>query len=171
MKRIIAQHSCSAYLKPGEVIISANPILVSTVLGSCVAVTLYAPDRGVGSICHAMLPNIRPAEDNLLYVDRAVRYIYCKMLEYGCESTDLVVKLFGGSQVLIGTYTRENRPSVGEQNILQARQTLGQLGLNIAKADIGGNLGRKLFFSIKTGDVYLRKLKIRQAAEWEGTLP
>ena len=171
MKRIIAQHSCSAYLKPGEVIISANPILISTVLGSCVAVTLYAPLKGVGAICHAMLPNIRPAEDNLLYVDRAVRYIYCKMLEYGCESADLVVKLFGGAQVLVGTYTRENWASVGEQNIRQARQTLHQLGLVVTKTDIGGNLGRKLFFSIKTGDVYLRKLKSRRSNEREGVLP
>jgi len=38
MKRIIAEHPCNAYLKPGEVIVSHNPILVNTVLGSCVAI-------------------------------------------------------------------------------------------------------------------------------------
>ena len=38
MKRIIAEHPCNAFLKPGEVIVSHNPILVNTVLGSCVAI-------------------------------------------------------------------------------------------------------------------------------------
>jgi SAM-dependent methyltransferase len=33
MKRIIAEHHDTAFLKPGEAIVSPNPILVSTVLG------------------------------------------------------------------------------------------------------------------------------------------
>jgi len=53
---------------------------------------------------------------------------------------------------------------VGEQNIDQAHKILDQLGLRITKTDIGGTSGRKLFFSMKTGDVYLRKLKISAIA-------
>ncbi len=161
MKRIIAAHSSTPFLKPGEVIISARPILVSTVLGSCVTVTMYSHKKGVGAICHAMLPNNLKQESNhLLYVDTAVRYLHCKMIEYGA-GTELIIKLFGGAQVLAGRHATRNRRSVGEQNIFQAKKTLEQLDLVIATTDIGGTLGRKLFFSIKTGDVYLRKLKLR----------
>jgi chemotaxis protein CheD len=159
MRHIIADHSCNAFLKPGEVIISSNPVLVSTVLGSCVAVTMYSPEKRVGAICHAMLPNNLKHRDNLLYVESAVRCIHCKMIEYGGEG-DLVIKLFGGAQVLAGCHSTGTRRSVGEQNIAQARKILGQLGLAIATEDVGGNSGRKLLFSIKTGDVYLRKLKL-----------
>ena len=160
MKNIIASHTCNAFLKPGEVIVSANPILVSTVLGACVAVTMYSNETGVGSICHAMLPNndLKQA-DNLLYVDTAIRYLHYKMVEYDSQF-DMEVKLFGGAQVLSGDYSSTTKRSVGEQNILQATKTLDQLGLQIAKTDTGGRAGRKLFFSIKNGDVYLRKLKL-----------
>lgn len=53
MKHIIAGHHDNAFLKPGEAIVSPNPILVSTVLGSCIAVTMYSPEKRVGAICHA----------------------------------------------------------------------------------------------------------------------
>ena len=159
MKRIIAEHPCNAFLKPGEVIVSHNPILVNTVLGSCVAITMYSPAKQVGAICHAMLPDNLKQDDNLLYVDTAIRHLHRKMLEYG-GLADVVIKLFGGAQVLLGCHSTASKRSVGEQNIIQATTILGQLGLQIANADIGGKLGRKLFFSIKTGDVYVRKLTL-----------
>jgi chemotaxis protein CheD len=159
VKRIIAEHHDNAFLKPGEAIVSPDPILVSTVLGSCIAVTMYSPAKRVGAICHAMLPNNIKQDNDLLYVDTAVRYLYRRMTEYD-GLPDMVIKLFGGAQVLAGGYSTALRKSVGEQNVLQAHIILEQLGLRIAKTDIGGKLGRKLFFSIKTGDVYLRKLKL-----------
>lgn len=157
MKSIMADHSCKIFLKPGEVMFSTHPLLVSTILGSCVAVTMYSQRKGIGAICHAVLPHNLKQDTNLLYVDTAVCYIHRKMMEYG-GAADLVVKLFGGGQILAGNNHSNSRPSVGEQNLIQAIATLHHLGLLITKTDIGGTLGRKLFFSIKTGEVYLRKL-------------
>lgn len=159
MKSIIADHRHNPFLKPGEVIISPDPILVSTVLGSCVAVTMFCPETGIGAICHAMLPVNLKLDDNFLYVDTAIRHLHHKMLKHA-GGGNLVVKLFGGAQVLSGVHGGGFKQSVGEQNILQATRTLEQLGLLIAKSDVGGKVGRKLFFSMKTGDVYLRKLKL-----------
>ena len=160
MKRFFAAHSCNHFLKPGEAVISPDPILVSTILGSCVAVTMYSPATGIGAICHAMLPLNLKHDNDLHYVDTAVRYLHQKMEEHGGH-TDMIIKLFGGAQVLAGDYSTTTKLSVGEQNIIQAHKTLNQLGLLITNADIGGTLGRKLHFSLKTGDVYLRKLKLR----------
>lgn len=163
MKRIIAEHQQTAFLKPGEAIVSPDPILVSTVLGSCIAVTMYSPGKRVGAICHAMLPKNLKQDDDLLYVDSAVLYLYRRMTEYDGLS-DLVIKLFGGAQVLASGYSTATRKSVGEQNVMQAKNTLEQLGLLAAKTDVGGQMGRKLFFSMKTGDVYLRKLTLNAIA-------
>jgi len=163
MKHLLAAHSCKAYLKPGEVIFSFNPVLVSTVLGSCVAITMHAPARRIGAICHAMLPTNSSQTDDHHYVDSAVRALHRKMLSLGL-GTDLVIKLFGGAQVLAKGQATSGRPSVGEQNINQAKSILKQLGLAIASEDVGGCSGRKLLFSIKTGDVYLRKLKLSSSA-------
>ena len=160
MKKIIGEHSCSAFLKPGEIIFSSNPVIVSTVLGSCVSITMYSPKKNIGGICHAMLPNNVNKGENLMYVDSAVRQLYRKMIEYEGQE-DVVVKLFGGAQVLVPVRSGKGRKTVGEQNVHQAESVLKELGLHISKTDVGGTRGRKLFFSLKTGEVYLRKLALR----------
>jgi len=157
MKRIIASHSCRVYLKPGEVLVPRNPVLVSTLLGSCVAVTMFSPGSGVGAICHAMLPDNAGENEDLRYVDTAVRYIYRKIMEYGAKD-DIVVKLFGGAQVLAFENYAPARLTIGEMNVARAEEILNLLGLTVAKADIGGIYGRKLYFSTMNGDVYLRRM-------------
>lgn len=159
MRDSISGHSSNVYLKPGEVIISHNPILVSTILGSCIAVTLFSPGKHIGAICHAMYPHNPTGDMNVQYVDSAITYIYRKMLEYTVKS-DLTVKLFGGAKVLAGSEYGEDRKAIGEQNLAQAKRTLNELGLSLASSDIGGLRGRKLLFSMKTGDVYLRRLRM-----------
>jgi chemotaxis protein CheD len=160
MKHLIASHKHNYYLKPGEVLVSRNPVLVTTVLGSCVAVTMFSPRQGVGAICHAMLSGIPSQDNDLLYVETAVRYLYAKMVKYDGIG-DMVVKVFGGAQVIdFGNYSLA-KVTVGEQNVAQALEVVKVLGLAVAKADTGGIRGRKLFFSIKNGDVYLRKMGLR----------
>lgn len=158
MRDSVAGHSNNVYLKPGEVIISRNPILVSTILGSCIAVTIFSPGKKIGAICHAMYPCNPTGVANVQYVDSAIYYVFGKMAEYTGKS-DMIVKLFGGARVLAAGEYEEERMAIGEQNITQAKRTLADLGLTISNADIGGIRGRKLLFSMKTGDVYIRKLR------------
>ncbi|MDD5286239.1 MAG: chemotaxis protein CheD [Desulfuromonadaceae bacterium] len=158
MKKLIESHSHKIYLRPGEVVVAREPVLVSTVLGSCVAVTMFSPVSGVGAICHAMLPDNAGRDEDLRYVDTALRHIFRKVLEYGGGS-DLVVKLFGGARVLDVGDGEPSRRTVGEQNVERALQVLDSLGLTVTSADTGGAVGRKLFFCTRDGDVYLRRMK------------
>jgi chemotaxis receptor (MCP) glutamine deamidase CheD len=66
--------------------------------------------------------------------------------------------LFGGAQVLDAANYSSTRLTVGEQNVARVEEVFTLLGLTVAKSDVGGVRGRKLFFSIKNGDVYLRKM-------------
>ena len=158
MKNLIASHIHNIYLKPGEVVVARTPLLVSTVLGSCVAVTMFSPSRGVAAICHAMLPDCGGRTDDLRYVDTSLPHIYRKVLEYGAGS-DLAVKLFGGAQVLdSGDYSMD-KLTIGGQNVTRAREILDTLGLVVARADTGGFVGRKLFFCTRDGDVYVRRMR------------
>ncbi len=158
MKRLIDLHAKNIYLKPGEVLVSREPVLVSTVLGSCVAVTIFSPGSGVGAICHAMLPDNAGKVEDLRYVDTAVQHIFHKVMEYGAGS-DLVVKLFGGAQVLDVGHSESSRRTVGEQNVASALKMLDSLGLAVAGADTGGVVGRKLYFCMRDGDVYIRRMR------------
>ena len=126
MKSLIASHLHTVYLKSGEVFVSRKPVLVSTVLGSCIAVTMFSPSRGFGAICHAMLPGNIRQDNDLRYVDAALHYLYDKVIGNGAKN-DLVVKLFGGAQVLGVGEQAAKKPSVGDQNVAQAVEVLASL--------------------------------------------
>jgi len=156
MKNLISSHTRSIFLKPGEVVVAYESSLITSVLGSCVAVTMFSPRRRIGAICHAMLPDSGGQSDDLRYVDSALRHIYLKLKASG--DADLVVKLFGGAQVLdLGSYSSK-RMTVGEQNVAQAEKVITGLGLVIAARDTGGTQGRKLYFCTRAGDVYLHRM-------------
>lgn len=158
MKSLIASHTHNIYLKPGEVLVSRSPVLVSTVLGSCVAVTMFSASRGFGAICHAMLPENTGRDNDLRYVDTALRHIYDKIVAYGV-GRDLVVKLFGGAQVLNVGDNKSTKLTIGDQNVVQAEAVLASLGLAVSARDTGGLRGRKLFFCTRSGDVYMRRIR------------
>lgn len=158
MKDLITSHEHNIYLKPGEVVVARKPVLVSTVLGSCVAVTMFSPDRGFGAICHAMLPNASGHSEDLRYVDSALLHIYRKAEECGATH-NLVVKLFGGARVLNVGSAESTGYSVGEQNVARALEVIASLGLSVAGEDTGGLVGRKLYFCTRDGDVYLRRMR------------
>lgn len=101
MKNLIDSHTNNIYLKPGEVVVARKPVLVSTVLGSCVAVTMFSPDCGFGAICHAMLPDSAGRCEDLRYVDTALRHIHRKAVECGVESNLIVKRLLKQDKPLI----------------------------------------------------------------------
>ena len=98
MKKLLASPTHNIFLKPGEAVVSNEPAVVSTVLGACVAVTMFSPSRRIGAICHAMLSDCGERFDDLRYVDPAV-YFLCRKMK-GRWAVDLAVKLFGGAQLL-----------------------------------------------------------------------
>lgn len=78
-------------------------------------------------------------------------------MEYGAKD-DIVIKLFGGAQVLALKNYAPAKRTIGEMNVARAEEMLNLLGLTVAKADIGGIYGRKLYFSTMNGGVYLRRM-------------
>lgn len=158
MKKLFDYHSLCIYLKPGEVVVASQPILVRTILGSCIAVTMFSPRQRIGAICHAMMPDRGGKRQDLRYVDTAIHYIHRKVHEFGAAD-DLEIKLFGGAQVLLATDRQHPRNlTVGMKNVARAQEILAELGLPAVKNDVGGSRGRKLFFSIMNGDVYVARL-------------
>ena len=166
MHHFTASHTAVVFLKPGEIYFSSRPAVVKSVLGSCVAITLYDPNRKLGAMCHAMLPDSGGLRDDFRFVDCAVPHMYRKMIEAGC--TDMIVKLFGGAQVLDPRGYDSWRPAVGEQNVASAETTLTSLGLKISARDTGGFQGRKIRFCTRRGDVLLKRMRQIHVDGWGG---
>jgi len=150
------------FLKPGEMVVSSEPMLVTTLLGSCVAVTMFSPRLRLGAICHALLPSCRRDQpcshhDSGKYVECAVALMRGELNARGVPDSEIEAKLFGGSDMFALLDGR--RLSVGRQNIEMALQVLEAASLRVVTRDLGGPRGRKIIFHTHTGEVYLKRLR------------
>ncbi len=152
------------YLKPCELFVSEFPTVVSTVLGSCISVTMFSPKFKIGGICHGFLPtksdNYKEdssAAENFKYVDCAIEEMAKRFHRLGIRAGELEVKLFGGAQMLFSEFA-SRRTDVGIQNVQTAILTLKSKGLILHASHVGGVAGRKLYFNTDTGEVYLKLL-------------
>ncbi|HEY6839266.1 MAG TPA: chemotaxis protein CheD [Geobacteraceae bacterium] len=153
-------------LKPGELYVADGPCLVSTLLGSCVAITLYAPRNRLGAMCHALLPSCREpgrlaCQEHFRHVECAVGYMMDAFRERGILCREIEAKVFGGADMFSvgpGGCWPDGRPTVGRQNMEKANEILAAEGVRIAVCDVGGLRGRKIIFSPHTGEVFLKRL-------------
>jgi chemotaxis protein CheD len=154
------------YLKPGEMYFSQEPAVVVTVLGSCLSVTMFHRRRGLGAICHSLLPNFSGRKEwygecleGLKYVDCAIQRMVRIFDRYKVQRGEIEVKYFGGADMFTRQTEGPDVVSVGRQNIFSAEKILNTEGLKLNVKDVGGIQGRKIFFYIHTGEVLLKRLK------------
>lgn len=149
------------YLKPGEMFFGAD-VLVETLLGSCVAITLWYPERRLGGICHFMLPQrqrqlFKHSRDlDGRYGVEAWLWLLQQSRSHALQPEQAQIKLFGGSRaVQLGR--PEPVADIGRRNIEQAEACLAEAGLTACARDLGGDGHRTLRFDLNTGDVWIRR--------------
>ncbi len=135
-----------------------RPTAVSTILGSCVAVTFFCPLLKLGATFHALMPSWGSAEQpkgNLAYrfVDQSILRILDTLTRMGVAKRALECKVFGGANVMF-----QGEVAVGRRNVEAALKTLASQGLRVLSTDVGGTQGRKLIFITSTGEVFVRRL-------------
>lgn len=142
------------YLLPSALFASDEPYIVSTVLGSCVAVMLYDSKLKIGGINHYMLPLwngeglATPKYGNI-----SIELLIKKMISLGASKKRLQAKLFGGA-------TLHGNPrgllDIGSRNIEIAKSMLIEHNIKVLASDVGGNRGRKIFYQTDTFKIKMR---------------
>ncbi|MFA5514810.1 MAG: chemotaxis protein CheD [Desulfuromonadales bacterium] len=145
------------YLYPGTLFVHRQPHLVTTVLGSCVAVCLWDPVARIGGINHYLLPLWNgEGLPTPKYGNIAITKLVEKIVDCGGNQFRLIGKLFGGAAMW---HSAQGLYQVGERNIALAQTQLAEMKIPIAGADLGGNAGRKVIFNTGTGEVMMRRQK------------
>ena len=146
-----------AYLHPGRMLAAAEPHVVTTILGSCVAVCLWDQRRGIGGLNHYLLP-YRAANDERSgrFGNAAIRELLERLLVIGGRRRDLIAKVFGGACVM--AIFREGGGDLGTKNARMAFQTLEREGIPIVGNDVGGVRGRRLIFQTDDGETRVQLL-------------
>jgi len=152
-------------LQPGEARLVRTPTILQTILGSCVSVTFWSERQCVGAMCHGVLPRCPkqwPTGSTVLdghrYVDFSIRYLAQQLDSLGINRRELVIKVFGGGDVLPVRCVGTGKLTIGAMNCEAALQVLEEEGLNVTSSDLRGLVGRKLRFHTGTGEVLMRRL-------------
>lgn len=149
-----------AFLHPGDYHATAEPIIISTVLGSCVSVVLWDARRQQGGMNHFMLPGkprqVFYLDENGKYGMQAMELLINELLKLGSPREELIAKVFGGAMVLASG--RSEELSISRANIQFAYNYLEVERIRIVSADVGGNQARKILFDPVTGKVMLKRL-------------
>lgn len=150
-------------LLPGQVWFGQAPAQVSTLLGSCVAITLWHPPSKQGGMCHFMLPERPPTQSRAglgldgRYGDEALRLLLRCAERAGCPVAECEFKLFGGGHM----FDRESSltplsMSVNARNVEQALWLTQRHGLHVTAEHLGGEGHRQIRFDLNNGDVWVR---------------
>jgi chemotaxis protein CheD len=144
-----------AFLTPGTLYCGAEPAVVSTVLGSCVAVCLVDRHHRAAGMNHFVLPYNPTGENSLRYGDVALERLRARMAELGCHPGDLRAKVFGGAAVLpFG----DAGDTVGTKNVRTAVEWLREQSIPVLAQRTGGTNGLLVRFHTGTGRVLVRKI-------------
>ena len=145
----------------GDYAVSADPaVMMSTVLGSCVAVCLYDPVKGVGGMNHFLLATSQDANTrDLKYGINAMELLINRMLRAGAERANLHAKLFGGARMT------DHAKDIGKGNAIFAEDFLQKEGIPCISASLGGDMARRVQFIPTTGAA--RQMQIAGAAPEE----
>ncbi|MBU0479585.1 MAG: chemotaxis protein CheD [Proteobacteria bacterium] len=161
------RNSCVSqiYLKPAMIFFDASPACVSTVLGSCVTLTMLVRRLELASVCHAQLPYCKTPGSCATTCSEKYKFVDCaitRMLESftGCGAalSEIEIKIFGGADGIRGDTPGGQSIRIGKMNIEAAIRTLRQRELKPVSGDVGGSRGRKIYFLTPTGDVWSKKL-------------
>lgn len=136
----------------------ADAVLASLGLGSCVAVILFDPDRRIGGMAHILLPSrsLSRATDNPgRFPQTALPLLIDRMMALGADRRGLTARLVGGAS-MFANLAPSGSMQMGDRNVIAVREVLNQLAIPIVGEEVGGNVGRSVWFTVDTGQVEVR---------------
>ena len=156
-------------LDVGGLYFGAGRTRVRTLLGSCISITLWHPQRRIGGMCHFMLPCATPGSPTPsspgLYADGALRLFLEEIEKIGTHPREYIVKLFGGGSMFAQAPApteadgaeRSWRSDICDRNVRVGRELLSAQGFSITSEDVGGKGSREVIFEIWSGDAWVAR--------------
>jgi chemotaxis protein CheD len=131
-------------------------------LGSCAAVILFDPTRGLAGLAHVLLPGRRPAGDRseelpAKFGEDALEALQKGLAELGASRENLKAALLGGAHLFQSEMDVDR--GVGHRNTDALRTSLEEKGIPLLADETGGNQGRTVFFDLPECVLKIRTLR------------
>lgn len=145
-------------LLAGQLWFGHEAAVVKTLLGSCVAVTLWHPGRRIGGMCHYLLPSRVRAMGQPLdarFGDEALEMMLAALHRCGARPQEFEAHLYGGADTMpdrVGV-----KLNIGERNIEQGWSLIEQHGFSLVGVDVGDQVPRHVQLTLASGEVLMRR--------------
>ena len=151
------------FLQPGEFYFGDEKTRIRTLLGSCVAITLWHPQQHIGGMCHYLLPQ-RPRSkpgDALdgRYAEDAMQMFMHELRRSKTKPSEYQGKLFGGSSMFAHPAKPRPHLNISQRNIEFSRILMTQFGFKIHGEDMGGAGHRNIILDLWNGDAWVKRAK------------
>ncbi|WP_439687038.1 chemoreceptor glutamine deamidase CheD [Cupriavidus oxalaticus] len=149
-------------LLPNEYYVAREDVVLTTVLGSCVAACIRDEVAGVGGMNHFMLPDDeggsssgdRMLSPSMRYGSYALEVLINELLKMGARRERLEAKVFGGGAVLANMTTL----NIGDRNADFVLRYLKAEEIRVAAQDLRGPHARRVSYFPIGGLALVRRL-------------
>lgn len=134
---------------------SEQGVVITTILGSCIAACIRDPLAGVGGMNHFLLPEGDAAADSEAgrrYGVNAMERLINSLLASGARRDRLQAKLFGGASMF------DRLRNIGAENAAFAHRFLSAEGIAVVGGDTGGGSARRIRYWPTTGQAQQKLL-------------
>jgi chemotaxis protein CheD len=136
------------HIVQGEQHVDDDPrVVLSTLLGSCIAACIWDNVSGIGGMNHFLLPGNEAdlkqstqSSDSMRHGVHAMELLLNALLRRGATRSRLQAKLFGGARMIKGL------TDIGELNASFAEKFLKAEGIALVGGSLRGEQGRRIQF-------------------------
>lgn len=139
------------YLFPGKLAAFKEETIISTLLGSCVAVAIFDPTTKIGGLNHYLLPeNLDKEISNTRYGTFAIPALIEECQRLGANRAKLQAKLYGGANVISVSSLGDG---IGKRNIEIAEKFLREMNIPIVERNLAGEHARTIKMNTATFEI------------------
>ena len=136
---------------------SAQAVLSTYALGSCVGVAAYDSVLKVGGILHVMLPDSRLSPEKAsaqpaMFADTGLRQFFEQLFAFGARPERIQLFVAGGAAVMAGA----DPFRIGARNADATLDFLSRHGFAVECSDIGGTFNRTLHLKLADGHLTMK---------------
>jgi len=156
---------------PGEFYFGQGDFIIKTLLGSCVAATMWHPRLRIGGMCHVVIPD---DNETVISADCDARYAGCAMRKFidrvkksGMPPRQFQVGLYGGG-IMFANVADRRELDIGTRNVEIMRYMLSKHGFYINQEDVSLKKYRHVLMELGTGEVSVRAVDLDEQRRKQG---
>lgn len=135
--------------------------LMTRDLGSCVAVCMRDPVRGIGGLLHIMLPkcpeDVKEKELYPKFADSGIDLMVKELVSMGADRSKLVAKLAGAAH-MVKTEGVPESMDLSSRNLAAVKTKLAQMNIPIQVMDVEDYYPRTVIYEPATGKMLIKSM-------------